>query len=84
MVKKVTGGAAEGKRRRTAGQDLGERGSGPRRLNVEEFFDQVISDVPELPPGLADRLRGIVGQTKQVSGAHSSIRKAIEETTRDE
>lgn len=61
---------------------MAETDSAPRRLKVEDFFDQVIAEVPDLPPGLGDRLRAIVN--KQAAGPHASLRKAIEEATRGE
>ncbi len=61
---------------------LADTDSAPRRLKVEDFFDQVIAEVPDLPSGLADRLRAIVN--RRAAGAHASLRKAIEEATREE
>jgi len=61
---------------------LADTDPAPRRLKVEDFFNQVIAEISDLPPGLADRLRAIV--SKQAAGAHASLRKAIEEATRAE
>lgn len=56
----------------------------PRRLRVGDFFDQVIAEVPDLPPGLGDRLRDIVRKGKQGASERASIQKAIEAATSDE
>jgi hypothetical protein len=63
---------------------LADPGSEPRRLKVEEFFGQVIAEVSDLPPDLADRLRAIVSKSKQAASAHVSIQRAIEDATRGE
>lgn len=84
MFKKTTAAAsAPSSQARVGGEDSTQSRSAQRRLKVEEFFDQVVAEVPELPAGLAERLSELIGTTKQVAGANVSIRKAIEEATRD-